>query len=163
MSQIWACRNIRYFWVFPQKIIAKHRSLNWKKNIRKQSVPMVEQKPSTSHSCYIKNIGIASLSKIDHRSSLHHEHSYYQNNYAHYHNHHSLCIINIKYMQISLHMMMMIIIILAIMINISSQLITIIIIIVTSSSMMMMMMTWVSSLSPLRAFRRKKAGDPSIS
>ena len=28
------------------------------------------KKPSTSHRCYIKNIGIASLSKIDHRSSL---------------------------------------------------------------------------------------------
>ena len=30
------------------------------------------QKPSTSHRCYIKNIGITSLSKIDHRSSLGH-------------------------------------------------------------------------------------------
>ena len=32
MSRIWACRNICCFWVFPQKIIAKHRSLNWKKH-----------------------------------------------------------------------------------------------------------------------------------
>ena len=82
MSRIWACRNIRCFWVFPQKIIAKHRSLNWKKtsennryrwlnkNNRTDCDGKNVQKPSTSHRCYIKNIGIALLSKIDHCSSL---------------------------------------------------------------------------------------------
>ena len=78
MSRSWAC----CFWVFPQNIIAKHRSLNWKKtsennryrwlnkNNRTDCDGKDVQKPSTSHRCYIKNIGIASLSKIDHRSCL---------------------------------------------------------------------------------------------
>ena len=82
MSRIWACRNIRCFWVFPQKIIAKHRSLNCKKTWENNRYRWLNknkctdcdgknvQKASTTHRCFIKNISIASPSKIDHRSSL---------------------------------------------------------------------------------------------
>ena len=48
----------------------RYRWLN--KNNRTDCDGKNVQKPSTSHRCYIKNIGIASLSKIDHRSSLLH-------------------------------------------------------------------------------------------
>ena len=39
MSRSWARRNIRCFCVFPQKIIAKHGSLNWKKKHQKTIGP----------------------------------------------------------------------------------------------------------------------------
>ena len=83
LSQIWACRKICCFWVSHKKSspnigseIGKtsenNRSQWLSKNNRTDCDGKNVQKPSTSHRCYIKNIGIASLSKIDHRSSLDH-------------------------------------------------------------------------------------------
>ena len=84
LSQIWIRCKIRCFKGFPQKIIAKHRSLYWREKKHRTTIgpdgwpkiiapiAMVRNGQKHRHRIVVikKNIGIASLSKIDHRSSL---------------------------------------------------------------------------------------------